>query len=156
MNSSVETRYPFLDESVFAFLARVPPRYKLRGLLGDKYLLRRVAERWVPHSIAWRQKAMFRAPFDSFHLDVAPPFVEQLLGEEALRKTGYFDAASVLHWRRRFRSIRLNPAKRLSIEMGLVGVLATQLWHHSYIGGLCELPVYEPPLAPRLASAHVA
>ena len=32
MNSSVETRYPFLDESVFAFLAKVPPEYKLRGI----------------------------------------------------------------------------------------------------------------------------
>jgi asparagine synthase (glutamine-hydrolysing) len=140
MHSSVETRYPFLDEAVFNFLARVPPRYKLRGVLGDKYLLRLVAERWVPHSIAWRQKAMFRAPFDSFHLHVAPPFVEQLLSEEALRETGYFDPAAVLYWRQHFRSIRLNQGKRLSVEMGLVGVVATQLWHHTYLGSLCELP----------------
>src|SRR5262249_11690170 len=32
MHSSVETRYPFLDEDVFAFLARVHPRWKLHGL----------------------------------------------------------------------------------------------------------------------------
>jgi asparagine synthase (glutamine-hydrolysing) len=141
MNSSVETRYPFLDESIFAFLAKVPPRYKLRGVFGDKYLLRRMASRWLPESIAWRQKAMFRAPFDSFHLDVAPPFVEQLLSPESLGKTGYFDAAAVTHWRRKFRSIRINPAKRTTIEMGLVGVLSTQLWHHSYVDpSLCELP----------------
>lgn len=141
MNSSVETRYPFLDESVVSFLAKVPPRYKLRGIFGDKYLLRRMASRWLPKPIAWRQKAMFRAPFDSFHLDVAPPFVQQLLSTESLGKTGYFDVAAVTHWRKHFRSVRLNPAKRTSIEMGLVGVLSTQLWHHCYVDpSLCELP----------------
>jgi len=140
MNSSVETRYPFLDEAVVAFLARVPPKYKLR-FLRDKYLLRLVAARWLPKSIAWRRKAMFRAPFDSFHLDVAPPFVEQLLSPEALRRTGYFDAEAVSHWRQAFRTLRPGRLKRISIEMGLVGVLATQLWHHTYIeGALADLP----------------
>ena len=53
----------------------------------DKYLLRRLAERWLPKSIAWRRKAMFRAPLDSFHLtSTAPPFVDQLLSPESLRE----------------------------------------------------------------------
>jgi asparagine synthase (glutamine-hydrolysing) len=140
MNSSVETRYPFLDEGVFDFLARVPPKYKLRGLR-DKYLLRRVAERWLPASIAHRRKAMFRAPFDSFHLEQAPAFVEQLLSEESLRRTGYFDPQAVLHWRSTFRGLWKRGGQRTSIEMGLVGVLATQLWHHTFIdGSLADLP----------------
>ncbi len=45
MHSSVEARYPFLDEEVFALLAGIDPRWKLRGLFGDKYLLRLLAER---------------------------------------------------------------------------------------------------------------
>jgi asparagine synthase (glutamine-hydrolysing) len=141
MHSSVETRYPFLDEDVFAFLASVPPQFKYKGVFGDKYLLRKVAERWLPHDIAWRKKAMFRAPFDSFHLEVAPPFVPQLLSEQALRKTGYFDPNSVEYWRTAFRSLREGGLQRTSVEMGLVGVLATQLWHHTFLdGSLCELP----------------
>jgi asparagine synthase (glutamine-hydrolysing) len=141
MNSSVETRYPFLDEAVYEFLARVPPSYKLRGLFRDKFLLRQVAERWLPKSIAQRRKAMFRAPFDSFHLDRAPAFVEQLLSEESLRRTGYFDAQAVGQWRRGFRDLRARSAQRTSVEMGLVGVLATQLWHHTFLeGNLADLP----------------
>lgn len=140
MNSSVETRYPFLDEEVVQFLSRVPARHKLRGLQ-DKYLLRMVADRWLPRKIAWRHKAMFRAPFDSFHLDVAPPFVEQLLSPESLTRTGYFDAASIAHWRTAYRSLRDNSLARISVEMGLVGVLSTQLWHHTFIdGNLADLP----------------
>ena len=78
MHSSLEARYPFLDEDVFAFLARLHPRWKLHGFR-DKYILRLLAQRWVPSSIAWRRKAMFRAPLDSFHADPPPPLVEQLL-----------------------------------------------------------------------------
>src|SRR5262249_10370522 len=50
MNSSVETRYPFLDEEVFTFLAKLPPHLKLRRLQ-DKYILRRLGERWLPREI---------------------------------------------------------------------------------------------------------
>jgi asparagine synthase (glutamine-hydrolysing) len=140
MHNSVETRYPFLDEEVFAFLARLPPRWKLRGFR-DKYLLRQMAGRFLPSRIAYRAKAMFRAPFDSFHLDAAPPFVRQLLSDEALRQTGYFDAAAVVRWRKHFHDLRAGSPTRLSVEMGLVGVLATQLWHHTYISGnLADLP----------------
>jgi asparagine synthase (glutamine-hydrolysing) len=142
MNSSVETRYPFLDEDVYDFLARLHPRWKFRGLR-DKYVLRRVAERWLPKQIAWRRKAMFRAPFDSFHMDNPPAFIDQILSEESLRKTGYFDPEAVQHWRTAFRGLRSNSSQRASIEMGLVGVVSTQLWHHTFIDdSLCDLPSF--------------
>lgn len=33
------------------------------------------------------------------------------------------------------------------IEMGLVGVVATQLWHHTYIDGtLTDLPAWSAPV----------
>jgi asparagine synthase (glutamine-hydrolysing) len=142
MNSSVETRYPFLDEDVFDFCARLQPRWKLRGFT-EKYLLRRVAERWLPKSIAWRRKVMFRAPFDGFHMtdENGPSFVDQLLSPESLRKTGYFDPQAVLHWRQAFRNLRDQSPRRVMIEMGLAGVVATQLWHHTFIdGSLADLP----------------
>src|SRR5262249_47062221 len=140
MHSSVETRYPFLDEEVFAFLARLHPRWKLRGL-HDKYLLRLLAERWLPRSIARRPKAIFRAPFDSFHTKHAPAFVGQLLSEESLRKTGYFDPEAVRFWRQAFRSMHSGLGQRTAVEMGLAGVVSTQLWHHTFIdGSLADLP----------------
>ncbi len=139
MHNSVETRYPFLDEEVFAYLAKLHPRWKMRGFW-DKYLLRRFAERYLPPSIAWRRKAMFRAPFDSFHAEHLPPFVDQLLSEESLRKTGYFDPQAVQFWRQHFRRMWPGP-KRTFVEMGLVGVVATQLWHQTFLDpSLADLP----------------
>ena len=140
MHSSVEVRYPFLDEEVFDFLAELHPSWKLRGFR-DKHLLRLLAERWVPPSVYRRRKAIFRAPLDSFHIEPEPPFVAQLLSEESLRRTGYFDAAAVRHWRHAFRRMPVGSLPRLSVEMGLTAVVATQLWHHLFIEGtLAELP----------------
>ena len=140
MHSSVEVRYPFLDEDVFDFTAKLHPRWKLRGFR-DKYLLRLVAKRWLPPQIARRHKVIFRAPLDSFHMDPEPKFVAELLSEESLRRTGYFDVAEVQHWRKAFRQMRAGSLPRLSVEMGLCAVVATQLWHHTFIGGsLADLP----------------
>jgi asparagine synthase (glutamine-hydrolysing) len=43
-----------------------------------------------------------------------------------------------------FRDVRGN--QRTMIEMGLAGVVATQLWHHTYIdASLADLPAWTPP-----------
>jgi asparagine synthase (glutamine-hydrolysing) len=140
MNSSVEARYPFLDEEVFAFLARLHPLWKLRGLR-EKLILRYLADRWVPKSIAWRRKAMFRAPLDGFHTMAFPSFADQLLSPESLKKAGYFDPAGVDLWRKRFQTMRPGSNQRTMVEMGLVGVVATQLWHQTFIdGSLADTP----------------
>jgi asparagine synthase (glutamine-hydrolysing) len=153
MHSSVETRYPFLDEEVFAFLSRLHPRWKLRGMC-DKYLLRLLAERYLPKSIARRAKVIFRAPFDSFHEDKPPAFVDQLLSPQSLRKTGYFDPHAVRYWRREYRNLRAGSGRRLSIEMGLAGVVSTQLWHHTFIqAGLADLPSLAGDAQPMLAAS---
>ncbi len=143
MANSVETRYPYLDEDVIAFVSRLAPRWKLRGLR-DKYLLRQAAARVLPKEVAFRRKAMFRAPLAETFLADAPPFVRQLMSPEALRKTGYFDPDTV---GRDHALIAAGQASKVGVfrRLGLSGVVATQLWHHLYIsGGLCELPELSP------------
>jgi asparagine synthase (glutamine-hydrolysing) len=153
MFSSVETRYPFLDEEVFTFLSRLHPHWKLRGLR-DKHILRLLAERWLPPEVARRPKAIFRAPFNSFGLDSSPGWVDQLFSEESLRRTGYFDPASVRQWRQTFPRMRAGSMQRMSVEMGLVGVLTTQLWHHTYIeGNLADLRTLVPTGRPARIAA---
>ncbi len=140
MRSSVETRYPFLDKKVFDVLAPLDPSWKLRGFR-EKYILRRLGDRWLPKEIAWAKKGMFRAPLDSFFINNAPPYVEQLLSEESMEKTGYFDYEAVRNWQAKFATMRKGSYPRTSLEMGLVGVVATQLWHHTFIDPtLADLP----------------
>jgi asparagine synthase (glutamine-hydrolysing) len=153
MHSSVEVRYPFLDEDVFDFTAKLHPRWKLHGFR-DKHLLRLLGERWLPPSVVNRRKVIFRAPLDSFHMDPEPPFVGQLLSDESLRRTGYFDLVEVQHWRRAFRQMRVGSLPRLSVEMGLAAVVATQLWHHQFIdGSLSDLPSWAGSVTPAKVEA---
>lgn len=140
MHSSVEVRYPFLDEDVFDFVSKLHPSWKLKGFR-DKHLLRLLAERWLPPSVYQRKKVIFRAPLDAFHMDPEPKYVHELMSEDSLRKTGYFDAKEVAHWRKSFRELKAGGLPRLSVEMGLAAVVATQLWHHTYVDGtLADLP----------------
>jgi asparagine synthase (glutamine-hydrolysing) len=140
MANSVETRYPFLDENIIKLTSRLHPRWKLRGFLTDKYLLRQTAKRWLPDEIALRPKAMFRVPFAESFLENAPPYVDQLMSEESLKKTGYFDVAAVRAFYEASLAGRVKTWQIFS-SMGMSGVLSTQLWHHQNLGGgLCELP----------------
>ena len=143
MHSSVEARYPFLDEDVVAFMAKLHPRWKLRGLLTDKFVERKVAQRWLPKDVAWRRKKMFRAPMDSWFGkgQIPMPWIEQVLSPESLRKSGYFDATAVQSARAQLAGMRSRSIGRPALEMGLTAVMATQLWHHLFVkADLCELP----------------
>jgi asparagine synthase (glutamine-hydrolysing) len=78
------------------------------------------------------------------------------LSEESLRRTGYFDIAAVRHWRKAFREMRAGSLPRLSVEMGLVAVVATQLWHHLFIdGALSDLPTWTGLAAAAKAAPQV-
>ena len=133
MHSSVETRYPFLDEDVIQFCAQVDPRLKLNRFK-EKYLLRRVGRRVLPSPLANRPKHMFRAPLaDNFFGPNRPDFARELVSRENLQRTGYFDADAVHRAIREYpRRRRFTPVRSLQ-ELGLVNVMAVQLWHHRFI-----------------------
>jgi len=139
MANSVEARYPFLDEDVITFCSRIHPRWKLALPFKDKVLLRRAAARMLPAEIAFRPKGMFRGPLAESLFGDSPAYLQQLISDEALNATGYFDVSRV---RQDCALLTSGRGAKLSTfaSLGLVGVIATQLWHHLYCGGgLCEI-----------------
>ena len=155
MRSSVETRYPFLDERVVEFCATLDPELKLKRLT-EKWILRKVAERILPARIANRPKTMFRASrSEAFLGPDRPSWVDQLLSPESLTRTGLFDPEAVarqVKWQRTLP--RITP-RRAVFDISLVCVAATQLWHHLYLGGgLCDLPVWSPPAIESVGTAR--
>jgi asparagine synthase (glutamine-hydrolysing) len=146
-SASIEGRFPFLDERVVDFCAALPPNFKLHGGT-DKWLLRTVAERTLPAPIARRRKTMFRANLSSLFLGGGrPPWVDQLLSERSLQASGYFDPAAVATLRGKRSLAPLSPFGWLALQMGLTGVITTQLWHHTYLGGgLADLPQWQAPM----------
>lgn len=61
MAYSLECRVPLLDHSITEFSASLAPELKIHDGI-RKYLLKRVAERYVPHELIHRPKMGFRIP----------------------------------------------------------------------------------------------
>jgi len=148
MHSSVETRYPFLDEDLTTFVQQIDPAWKLRRLQ-DKYILRRAAERHLPRIIAWRPKTMFRAPWDVVSPRAARGYIDALLTRKTLEATGYFDTSAVERHLAALSLGKQGRMRRLLLDQTLASVAMTQLWHHMFIADL-GTPI-EPFRAPALA-----
>ncbi|MCG9479325.1 MAG: hypothetical protein K9H14_03850 [Actinomycetia bacterium] len=57
---NVNVRLPLLDESLIDFALTIPTDQKIKPSKNiSKYVLRKVAERYLPHQIAWRGKEKF-------------------------------------------------------------------------------------------------
>lgn len=61
MRNSLEVRTPFLDPDILDFAQRIPFSMKIKGVT-QKYLLKKLALRYLPHDIVFRKKHGFMIP----------------------------------------------------------------------------------------------
>jgi len=132
MGNSIELRVPFLDHRVIEFAARLPAHWKIKGL-NEKYILKEAFKGIVPETIRNRPKQPYRAPIrESFWTDEPGSYVAECLSENAINSAGYFDAKKVELLSRKFAK-KSNFAANEVQNMGLIGILTTQLLHQQYI-----------------------
>jgi len=143
MAHAVEGRFPFLDYRVVEFATRVPPVYRLMGLR-DKFVLREAAQDVIPGELAKRPKHPYRAPISRcFFGDRRHEYVEDLLSESSLKEKGYFQPGKVS---KLVDKIRRQDGRVLSERenMGLIGILSTQLLDEMFIKNFPNRPIIEP------------
>ncbi|MFZ1984955.1 MAG: asparagine synthase (glutamine-hydrolyzing) [Desulfatitalea sp.] len=132
MANSVEGRYPFLDYRVVEMAARLPAKLRLNGLT-EKFLLKQIARNQVPDQVIDRPKQPYRAPISRcFMTAEAPEYVDEMLSETGLKRSGYFDAAKV---QRLVAKCRQQEGHLVSERenMALVAILSTQLLDQQFI-----------------------
>ena len=78
MRASLEARVPYLDRRLIEFAFTLPAGLKIRRLKG-KYILRRLAERWLPVGVAWRRKHGFLVPWEEWVRRPDNPLVDDLV-----------------------------------------------------------------------------
>lgn len=94
MANSVEARYPFLDKDLIEFAATVPSDFKLMDF-DEKYIVKRMAEPFLPKEILKREKFGFVAPGSSYLLKRDIEFINDLLSYDTIKRQGYFNPDTV-------------------------------------------------------------
>jgi asparagine synthase (glutamine-hydrolysing) len=69
MAHSLEARVPFLDHKLVEFIIQLPDKFKIQyknGILLNKFILRKTAERYLRPGIIYREKHGFNMPLDNW------------------------------------------------------------------------------------------
>jgi asparagine synthase (glutamine-hydrolysing) len=132
MANSLEIRLPFLDYRLVEFASSLPARWKIQGL-DEKHILKRTFRKLLPENIYRRPKQPYRAPVrEVFFGPVEETYVEDLLSETALKRSGYFHPSRVAHLVAKFRGENSSVSSETQ-NMALVGILSTQLLHRLFV-----------------------
>ena len=133
MSRGVEARVPFLDHELVELIASMPPSLKMKGFT-EKAVLRESLKGLVPDAIRQRQKRPFYTPLQEwFFHPGAPDFVEELLGEAAIRRAGLFAPEVVKQLRQQLETAPRHHLVRMQLEWMLTLVLGTQLLQHLFV-----------------------
>ena len=94
MAASIESRPPLIDHRIVEFMFSVAPRERIHRLT-QKYLLKKVSEKYLPDNIIYRPKAPFASPLRSWVRGPLSTMVADMLSEQSLRARGLYDPAYV-------------------------------------------------------------
>lgn len=94
MLEGVEARVPFLDFELVALANMIPDSFKIKG--GEaKYILKKVAERYLPKEVIYRSKTGFGAPVRDMISNELKPLIETYLSSDSLAQQGIFSPLAV-------------------------------------------------------------
>ncbi len=108
--NSVEGRYPFLDVNLLEFVKTIPQELKLNGLI-EKYILKKVGEKYLPKDIFKRQKFSFVAPGSPALVQNNIEWIQDLLSYDRIKRQGYFNPDTV----ERIKKIYADPKFKLNL-----------------------------------------
>jgi asparagine synthase (glutamine-hydrolysing) len=126
MAASIEGRVPLLDHRLTEFAATLPSNMKVNGLV-RKYLLKKVARKWLPSEVIDRKKEGFPMPFSLWFRKECREFVHDLLSPDTVKRRGLFrsDYIQVL--------LKEHDSKTADHGSLIWGLLSVELWHRAFL-----------------------
>ena len=121
----VEARAPFLDRPFAEYAASLPTALKLRGRT-RKYILKRLARRYLPPAIIARKKHGFAVPLAHWFRGDLQGFARDVLLSPTCRDRGIFETRSVE------RLFQLHTRGR-DLDLQLWTMLSFELWCQRFL-----------------------
>jgi len=90
MAASVEGRPPLIDHRIVELMFKLPSKYRIKGNI-QKYLLKKVAEKYLPKQIIYRPKAPFSAPLRGWLKNELSEMVQDILSYQSLKNRGIYN-----------------------------------------------------------------
>lgn len=127
MAASIETRPPLTDYRIVEKMFTLPPAQRIRGNT-QKYLLKKVSERHLPHGIVHRAKAPFNAPLRAWMRGPLATMVDDLLSDSSLKARGFYHPPAV-------RALIDNDRSGIE-DHGMViwSLLTVEIWFRTFFG----------------------
>jgi asparagine synthetase B (glutamine-hydrolysing) len=128
MAASLECRVPFLDYRMVEWSAVLPDHYKIKLGRTNKAIVKKVAERWLPREIVYREKVGFGVPLaEWFRNPRGLGRYLDLLSDKTFRERGFFDTKSVS------RLVREHLNEGFDHQEILWGLVNLELWCRAFI-----------------------
>jgi asparagine synthase (glutamine-hydrolysing) len=126
MAHAVEVRVPYLDKDLVAFSCRIPPDLKMKGTT-TKYLLKKVAERYLPHNVIYRPKTGFGAPVRDWVTSELKGHLAESFSEKECLTSGIFNASKVNEL------IEQNRSGKIDASYPILALLGIQSWYRQFM-----------------------
>lgn len=129
MAAGVESRPPLTDHRIAEFMFTLASHYRIRGT-EQKFILKKVAERYLQNDIVYRPKASFGSPLRSWIRGALAPMVADVLSESSMKTRALYDPGEVK---------RLVERDRKGLEdnsLVIWTILTTELWFRMHFSSV--------------------
>jgi asparagine synthase (glutamine-hydrolysing) len=128
MAHSLEVRVPFLDHELVEFVARMPARFKVRGLQ-KKILFRQAIGPWMPEGHLSRPKQGFSVPMATWLKGPLRPMLSDLVTSREWRESPWLNHSAVR------KLVDEHLAGKQNHEVRLWAIVCFREWERQYTGG---------------------
>ena len=126
MSVGVETRVPFLDIDLVEFSQTLPPILKLKGK-ETKYILKKVAEKYLPKHIIYRSKTGFGAPVRKWVTNDLDHIINHKLSSVNIKKRGIFNSDEIR------KLINENKEGKIDASYTIWALLSIESWLEQFL-----------------------
>ncbi len=126
MSQGVEIRVPYLDNDLVDYLFRIPQYYKIKN---DelKYILKKVAERYLPNEIIYRKKSGFGAPVRKWIKNDMDNIIKNRIINNKSFFSKLFDQKELINL------IDLNKKNKIDASYSILAILAIESWLRQFL-----------------------